>query len=85
MGNWSKFPKSDCIIKLTTSNLFCKNKRIITITVQCSNLNKFVTSLSRLTAQHDLIVNEWHNRSLPETKLLYVVTDVLYMRMREAS
>ena len=40
--------------------------------------------VSKLTAKLDPIVNEWRNRSLSGIKFPYVVTDVLYIKVREA-
>lgn len=40
--------------------------------------------VSSLTAELDPMVNEWRNRSLSGTKFPYVVTDVLYIKVREA-
>ena len=40
--------------------------------------------VSSLTAKLDPMVNEWRNRSLSGIKFPYVVTDVLYIKVREA-
>src|SRR5699024_11044504 len=40
--------------------------------------------VSKLTAKLDPMVNEWRNRSLSGTKFPYVVTDILYIKVREA-
>src|SRR5699024_6638348 len=39
--------------------------------------------VSQLTAELDPMVREWRNRSLSETKFPYIVTDVLYIKVRE--
>jgi len=40
--------------------------------------------VSNLTVELDPMVNEWRNHSLSGTKFLCVVTDVLYIKVREA-
>ena len=39
--------------------------------------------VSQLTVELDPVVREWRNRSLSETKFPYIVTDVLYIKVRE--
>src|SRR5699024_5423921 len=39
--------------------------------------------VSKLTKQLDPMVKEWQNRSLSETSFPYLVTDVLYIKVRE--
>src|SRR5690625_3952131 len=39
--------------------------------------------VSKLTAELDPMVKEWRNRSLSETEFPYIVTDVLYIKVRE--
>ena len=39
--------------------------------------------VSSLTEQLDPMVNEWQNRSLSETNYPYLMTDVLYIKVRE--
>lgn len=39
--------------------------------------------VSKLTAELDPMVKEWRNRTLEETAFPYVVTDVLYIKVRE--
>ncbi|MGO4943117.1 IS256 family transposase [Ruoffia tabacinasalis] len=39
--------------------------------------------VSSLTEQLDSMVNEWQNRSLSETNYPYLMTDVLYIKVRE--
>ena len=39
--------------------------------------------VSNLTAQLDPMVKEWQNRSLTETSFPYLITDVLYIKVRE--
>ena len=39
--------------------------------------------ISSLTEQLDPMVNEWQNRSLSETNYPYLMTDVLYIKVRE--
>src|SRR5690625_366545 len=39
--------------------------------------------VSKLTAELDPMVQEWRNRSLSETTFPYIVTDVLYIKVRE--
>ncbi len=39
--------------------------------------------VSSLTEQLDPMVNEWQNRSLSGTNYPYLMTDVLYIKVRE--
>lgn len=39
--------------------------------------------VSSLTAQLDLMVSEWQNRSLSDRKFPYIMTDVIYIKIRE--
>src|SRR5699024_4218685 len=39
--------------------------------------------VSSLTEQLDPMVNEWQNRSLSDTNYPYLMTDVLYIKIRE--
>lgn len=58
-------------------------RKVSNIVEQLCGTSVSKSFVSKLTAELDPMVKEWRNRSLSETEYPYIVTDVIYIKVRE--
>jgi len=58
-------------------------RKVSNIVEQLCGTSVSKSFVSKLTTELDSMVKDWWNRSLSETEFPYIVTDVLYIKVRE--